>query len=360
MKINYNVTGTERKSLAGAISQELNAPTKYLGAPTFAYEVGGYNIDRTGTLTGEDNRDLVADLQGLHSFKAVSEEYDTALPETPEAPAFEDLAMTAEEELGMGRQRRDPMGEDGMQASDVPEQYHYRAELSDPDSPERMEVFSADNDEDALRQAFEYATGGVILLELHELDENYDEVRAVDIPRSSRRLIIEMPKDGFTETSIANIRKLVDSKAALIKKAVGADSLPIEETDNTLRFPWFASDATPEAANAYAKFISAVCGMAKEQKRITAKEKEVENEKYAFRCFLLRLGFIGGDYKDERKILLANLSGNGSFKSGERRPQADVEPDVSADEMESPAEIHSDSNGTVSIDESGAESKAIA
>jgi hypothetical protein len=32
--------------------------------------------------------------------------------------------------------------------------------------------------------------------------------------------------------------------------------------------------------------------------------KEVDNEKYAFRCFLLRLGFIGSDYKAERKILL--------------------------------------------------------
>lgn len=54
MKLSYNVTGAERKSLVAAISEELNAPTKYLGAPTFAYEIGDYHIDKAGTLTGPD------------------------------------------------------------------------------------------------------------------------------------------------------------------------------------------------------------------------------------------------------------------------------------------------------------------
>ena len=59
--------------------------------------------------------------------------------------------------------------------------------------------------------------------------------------------------------------------------------------------------------------------MALNQKRITAKEKPVDNDKYAFRCFLLRLGFIGDDYKTERKILLRNLSGSSAFKSGAKK-----------------------------------------
>lgn len=58
MKLHYNVTGSERKSLVGKVSTILNAPTQYLGAPTFAYEVGGYHIDKIGTLTGADNLDL--------------------------------------------------------------------------------------------------------------------------------------------------------------------------------------------------------------------------------------------------------------------------------------------------------------
>lgn len=102
MKLNYDVTGAERKSLVAAISQELNATAKYLGMPTAAYEVGGFHIDKTGTVTGEDNRELVADLQGLHNFKAVSAEYDTPLPESEEVPAFEDLESPGARNRGLG------------------------------------------------------------------------------------------------------------------------------------------------------------------------------------------------------------------------------------------------------------------
>lgn len=56
--------------------------------------------------------------------------------------------------------------------------------------------------------------------------------------------------------------------------------------------------------------------MAKTQQRVNATQKQVDNEKYAFRCFLLRLGFVGSEFKTERKILLKNLSGNSAFKNG--------------------------------------------
>ena len=63
--------------------------------------------------------------------------------------------------------------------------------------------------------------------------------------------------------------------------------------------------------------------MARNQKRINAKEKEVDNEKYAFRCFLLRLGFIGDEHKATRKILLRNLSGSSAFKAGSAKEVAE-------------------------------------
>ena len=59
--------------------------------------------------------------------------------------------------------------------------------------------------------------------------------------------------------------------------------------------------------------------MTMKQKRITAKPKENENEKYAFRCFLLRLGFIGDEYKADRKLLLSKLNGSSSFKNGAKK-----------------------------------------
>ena len=115
--------------------------------------------------------------------------YKLSAPETG-TPDFEELKLSEREELGLGRERRDYLGEDAenlcgsMQASGVPESYTYRAELSDAEYPDRMEVFTAEHDEDALRQALEYCEGGVRLLELHELDGDYEFVRSVDIPKN--------------------------------------------------------------------------------------------------------------------------------------------------------------------------------
>ena len=75
-------------------------------------------------------------------------------------------------------------------------------------------------------------------------------------------------------------------------------------------------DSNPDEMKAYDTFICKLCEMARNQKRINATEKPTDNEKYAFRCFLLRLGFIGAEYKTARKILLKNLSGSSAFKNG--------------------------------------------
>ena len=135
----------------------------------------------------------------------------------------------------------------------------------------------------------------------------------VDVPDS---LTISMPKDGFTDEAIANLKHLVESKATLIKKALGAENLTITVEDDKITFPWFAGFPAPDEISAYAKFIGRLCGMAKTQKRVAAKDKTVDNDKYAFRCFLLRLGFIGAEYKADRKILLKNLTGSSAFKGG--------------------------------------------
>jgi hypothetical protein len=133
---------------------------------------------------------------------------------------------------------------------------------------------------------------------------------------SHEALTIEIPKEGFSETAFANLQRIVESKGSLIQKAIGVGSLPVEQTEDTIRFPWFSSDASPEAVKAYTHFISALCEMARTQHRVSMSAKPVDNEKYAFRCFLLRLGFIGSEYKDERKVLLAPLSGNSAFLGG--------------------------------------------
>jgi hypothetical protein len=63
MEFKFNVTGQERKSLVGAISEILNTPTHYNGAPTFSYTVGEYHIDKEGTVTGEWDLRLMVGLE---------------------------------------------------------------------------------------------------------------------------------------------------------------------------------------------------------------------------------------------------------------------------------------------------------
>ncbi len=137
-------------------------------------------------------------------------------------------------------------------------------------------------------------------------------------PDSETGLTVQMPLE---KVAAGNLTKLLDAKGFLIKKALGIDALPIEIGEERVSFPWFKELPEPDAVQAYTHFIAALCEMSRNQKRITTTEKEVENEKYAFRCFLLRLGFIGAEYKTERKILLKNLSGSSAFKSGKKKAE---------------------------------------
>ena len=132
-------------------------------------------------------------------------------------------------------------------------------------------------------------------------------------------LTISIPRDSLPGDKLENLKSLIEAKADLIKQALSVEELPVEETDETITFPWFHGAIGADEAKAYTDFISKLTDMAKNQQRVTAKPGEVENPRYAFRCFLLRLGFIGSEYKTDRKILLQNLSGSSAFKAGTRK-----------------------------------------
>ena len=111
----------------------------------------------------------------------------------------------------------------------------------------------------------------------------------------------------------------MDSKQSLIKKALGTDNLPIEVTEGRISFPWFHGTPIQVVPKPTSTSSPAFARWPKEVKRVTAIEKPIANEKYAFRCFLLRLGFIGNEYKTYRKILLKNLTGSAAFKSDAKK-----------------------------------------
>ena len=135
------------------------------------------------------------------------------------------------------------------------------------------------------------------------------EMEPEDTPTEEPTLLtIEVPLDGFTEESIINLQKIIDSKASLLRKALGTDDLSVQISEDRIAFSWFHIE-DPANTSAYAHLVSALCQMAQKAKRVTAKEKPVESEKYAMRIWLQRLGFGGSEFKEERALLLKNLSG---------------------------------------------------
>lgn len=151
-------------------------------------------------------------------------------------------------------------------------------------------------------------------------EEKLAEKSVENLPKENEKietvdLTIALPKDGFTPETWENLNNLLVAKGSLIQKALGLKKLPEVVEEDRITFPWFSLKPTNSSeAEAYSRFVCALVKLAKEQKRVTAKAHPVENEKFAFRCFLLRLGFIGKEYKETRKILLKNLTGSAAFK----------------------------------------------
>ena len=147
--------------------------------------------------------------------------------------------------------------------------------------------------------------------ELEQVEEIAEE--SEETPQSENvGLTVAIPLE---KVGVGNLTNLLDAKGYLIKKALGVEDIRIEIDEEKVSFPWFLELPDADTCRAYQNFIAALCKMSKEQKRINVTEKTVDNEKYAFRCFLLRLGFIGAEYKTDRKILLKNLDGSSAFKN---------------------------------------------
>lgn len=136
-----------------------------------------------------------------------------------------------------------------------------------------------------------------------------------EVPVQQDKLTIAIPKESLMDTALENLQKIIVNKQTLFQRAFRTDSTEIEIIDEKINFTWFQYTADGDEIAAYTQFISRLCDMARDAKRVSSKPTETDNDKYAFRCFLLRLGFIGKEYKSARKILLRNLTGNSAFRS---------------------------------------------
>ena len=103
-----------------------------------------------------------------------------------------------------------------------------------------------------------------------------DETMEADV------LSISVPRNMFTDDKLENLQKLIERKQTLFKHAFRVEQWEIVIIQNPVSFPWFPLASEPDAVNAYTEFISKLCELAIKLKRVSLKDKEVENEKYAF------------------------------------------------------------------------------
>ena len=154
---------------------------------------------------------------------------------------------------------------------------------------------------------------------IRQLRENgfQDDAEVIeDVAVQQDKLTIAVPKEILTDTALENLQKIIANKQTLFQRAFQTDSTKVEITEEKINFVWFSYTEDGDEIAAYTQFITRLCDMAKDAKRVSSKPTETDNDKYAFRCFLLRLGFIGKEYKTARKILLRNLAGNSAFRYG--------------------------------------------
>lgn len=267
MERKYNVSGADRKRLVKVIGDALGVRPKYMGTPSFAFQIGSYEVSKHGVLIFEEDEQTASALAAIDASGFVAEQSER------EVLADSSMADSSMEDA------KDTLQEEGTQITEI----------------EAMEQIA----------------------EEHIMEESAPIESQEDIVNLS----ISMPRENFSDTALANLDTLLKSKGNLIKAAFDIEEANYTLTEERITFAWFHGTLTSEAYRAYADFIGKLCDMARRQKRVLAKEKEVDNPKYAFRCFLLRLGLISNKYKTSRKILLQNLWGNSAWKNGQKKEE---------------------------------------
>lgn len=188
-----------------------------------------------------------------------------------------------------------------------------------------------------------------LLRELHIeglVDNSWDEDRTV--------IEITLPLTGHTGKTLTNLVFMVASRAKLINKSIRCmDAFKISDcfiesldkrkpetleeffqiVENTnankinkgleilrdkIKFKGFPFNENQDEVKAYMELATLINKQSLKQNRVKHEMINVDNEKYAFRVWLIRIGMKGKEYKNIRKILLENLPGNSAFKTEEQ------------------------------------------
>jgi len=249
---------TDRKALAKALADKLGTTAKYMGPPTFGYQVGDYIVDRDGNIEGEDFEALRDFLQSIGCF-----------PEEETEPAGEQTEPETE--------TPDSGTQDQVSIS-VP---------ADDLTPAQMKnlIFTLFTKQYLIGKM----TGGDLL----------------NIP------------DNLIARLMENTPETMEDFKALLDTAKEDGLTGFEFAEGKVTLTYAAHQDEPERNMLYAMLTARILKAAKEATRVFPERQEPENEKYFARAWLLRIGYNGADSKAERNLLLKHLKGHSAFPNDE-------------------------------------------
>ena len=312
LKFELNIA--DRKTLANRMEELTGIHPYYTRAPLYAYDIGNYTIDRDGNLLVEpENADaeLLTTLlnegliRGGESIESTDDQPESTEPtenlaEEPVAEAEPD--DTAEEPVAEAEpddtaedepDAEESESEEQPEAEDQPEEVPLDLELAFPTSQHNgVSLRNLVNLIYSRGRLISKATGGHFHVETD---------------------LVETLRDDSCTYTVANFIEALKSYEAQCGTAM--EGLVI--TEEKVSFTGFPTASDYAHLTAFGHLAILMNQQAISQKRIQAKDVNDENEKYALRTWLLRLGMNGPDFKETRKILMENLSGHAAFRTDE-------------------------------------------
>ena len=354
MMLKFELNVAERKTLAKRMEDLTGIHPYYTKAPLYSYDIGNYTIDRDGNLLVEpENADaeLLTTLLNEGLIRG-GESVESADVQPENAEPAEDLAEES--------------GAEDTEEAEPEEEQPTEAEPEVPDEPESEAVDTAEENEPAETESEEApelddTAENDATEEEQEGEPDAEEPESEDQPEAEEQpdevpldLELSFPVSQHNGVTLRNLVNLLYSRGKLIGKATGGH-FHVEEglveklkddtctfaimnfinavsgyeaehgaaleglkiTTEKVTFTGFPTAPNHEHLTAFAQLAVLMNQQAISQKRIQAKDVNDENEKYALRTWLLRLGMNGPDFKETRKILMEKLSGHAAFRTDE-------------------------------------------
>lgn len=324
MKVRFSISNSaQRKQLVSAVSGVTSAMPRYMGMPTMAYQIGECLVEKDGTLIIPDTLDaegIILNLK-IHGFEGeVEGQAEATVIAEEETTVEEELTVEPTEEATAAEEAEEPETAEEPTAQTIVEE----AEATNEVAAEEIPVETTVEEEPA------------------EVGESTVE---------PVRLSISFPISKHTSRSIKNLVNLIYSRGALVSKSVQGEFLAPKELvdgldhkdlptakdqverirkleaekgvnlkgiafdEEKVTFSGFPETADIDLLSAFQQLAEKMNKQAIEQKRIQAKAVDEENEKYALRTWLVRIGMDGADYKKSRSLLMEHLKGHTAFRT---------------------------------------------